>query len=77
MKLEEEERTRIELEKKALEEFKTKDIKVLDLELKKVLKKYSRRVRRKMIKLYEQYEKGQVLRPNENIDNKKLILENA
>jgi len=37
------------------------------------LKKYPRKRRKKLRKLYNQYKRGQVLRPCENIDNKEYI----
>jgi hypothetical protein len=51
--------------------FKKKD-KLSELELK--LKKYPKKRRAKLIRLYEQYNRGQVLKPNEDLDNKQMIL---
>ena len=44
----------------------------LEAELKKLPKKQ----RKKAEKMLLMFEKGQVLRPNEDVDNKKIILEN-
>lgn len=50
--------------------LKKKELSELDLELKKYPKK--RRVRMK--ELYDQYQKGMILKINEDIDNKEYIL---
>ena len=40
------------------------------------MKKLNKKQRKKAEKLMALFNKGQVLRPNEDIDNKKLILDN-
>lgn len=52
--------------------FKKKD-KLSELELE--LKKYPRKKRANLKNLYEQYNRGQILKPGEDIDNKQMILE--
>ena len=44
--------------------------------LEEELKKLSKKQRKRAEKLLGLFEKGQVLRPNEDVDNKKLILDN-
>jgi hypothetical protein len=51
--------------------FKKKD-KPSELELE--LKKYPRKKRANLKNLYEQYNRGQILKPGEDIDNKQMIL---
>ena len=51
--------------------FKKKD-KLSELELE--LKKYPRKKRANLKNLYEQYNRGQILKPGEDIDNKQMIL---
>ena len=51
--------------------FKKKD-KLSKLELE--LKKYPRKKRANLKNLYEQYNRGQILKPGEDIDNKQMIL---
>ena len=46
--------------------------KLFELELE--LKKFPKKRRAKLINLYDQYNRGQILKPGENIDNKKEIL---
>jgi len=46
-------------------------------ELEKELAKLPRGQRKMAMKLYKMYNKGQVLKPNEDIDNKKHIMEKA
>ena len=59
-----------ELNGKTPEELQT-----LNDELEKQLEKLSKRNRKKAERLLKMYYKGQVLRPNKDVDNKKLILE--
>ena len=42
-------------------------------EIKLALKKMPRKQRKRALELYERYNKGQYLRPGQDIDNKKLI----
>lgn len=49
--------------------FKHKDKSELDLEL----KKFPKRQRKHLRDLYSQYEKGMVLQPGKDIDNKEYI----
>ena len=53
--------------------LKKKELSELDLEL----KKYNKKQRIHLKDLLIQYEKGMVLIPNKDIDNKQLILERA
>jgi hypothetical protein len=48
-----------------------KDTQSLDIE--KEIKKYPRKERKKLRLLLEEYNKGKVLRPNEDVDNKEYI----
>ena len=47
-----------------------------DVSIKKEMKKLPRKRRKAAVKLLEMYNKGQVLRPNEDVDNKKIIMDN-
>ena len=86
LKVEEDEVRRIEAEKKSLQKFnnsiddKEKDViennvGLSSKELKTELKKYPRKRRKKLEELYQQYQKGLMLQPGKDIDNKQFILE--
>jgi len=47
------------------------------IELEKELAKLPKGQRKMAMKLYKMYNKGQILKPNEDIDNKKLIMDNV
>lgn len=51
------------------------ELQTLNEELENKLEKLSKKNRKKAERLLKMYYKGQVLRPNKDVDNKKLILE--